>query len=93
MMQFLEPTITLGNLLTIFSVVGSVFAFIWTMKSDIGIVKRDIDYLQQSHKALTEAFNQLGKILTQVAVQDQRINMLEKRVDELSHGKGYVKEN
>jgi len=92
MMQFLEPTITLGNLLTIFSVVGSVFAFIWTMKSDIGIVKRDIDYLQQSHKALTEAFNQLGKILTQVAVQDQRINMLEKRVDELSHGKGYVKE-
>jgi hypothetical protein len=84
--------ITTGNLLTIFAVVGSVFTFIWAMKADIGIVKRDIDYLQQSHKALTEAFNQLGKILTQVAVQDQRINMLEKRVDELSHGKGYVKE-
>lgn len=89
-MPFIENTITLGNLLTIFAVFGSVSAFIWTMKSDIGIVKRDIDYLQQSHKALTEAFNQLGKILTQVAVQDQRINMLEKRVDELSHGKGYV---
>ena len=89
-MGFVDPTITAGNLLTIISVVGSVFAFIWTMKSDIGIVKRDIDYLQQSHKALTEAFNQLGKILTQVAVQDQRINMLEKRVEELSHGKGYV---
>lgn len=60
------------------------------MKNDISIVKRDIDYLQQSHKALTEAFNQLGKILTQVAVQDQRLNMLEKRVDELAHGKGLV---
>lgn len=88
-----ENSITLGNLLTIFSVLGSVTAFIWSMKAEIGIVKRDIDYLQQSHKALTEAFNQLGKILTQVAVQDQRINMPEKRVDELSHGKGYVKEN
>lgn len=90
MLPFVENTITLGNLLTIFSVFGSVATFIWSMKSDIGIVKRDIDYLQQSHKALTEAFNQLGKILTQVAVQDQRINMLEKRVEELSHGKGYV---
>jgi hypothetical protein len=92
MFPFIENSITLGNLLTIVSVIGSVFTFIWTMKADIGIVKRDIHYLQQSHKALTEAFNQLGKIMTQVAVQDQRINMLEKRVDELSHGKGYVKE-
>ena len=91
-MPLIEGTITYGNLLTIFSVVGSVFAFIWSMKGEIGIVKRDIDYLQHSHKALTEAFNQLGKILTQVAVQDQRINMLERRVDELSHGKGYVKD-
>jgi len=91
-MPFIENSITLGNLLTIISVIGSVFTFIWIMKSDIGIVKRDIQYLQQSHKALTEAFNQLGRVLTQVAVQDQRINMLEKRVDELSHGKGYVKD-
>lgn len=89
-MPIIENTISWGNILTIVSVLGSVSAFIWSLKSELGIVKRDIDYLQQSHKALTEAFNQLGKILTQVAVQDQRINMLEKRVDELSHGKGYV---
>lgn len=92
MIPMFDNSITAGNLLTIFAVVGSVTTFIWSMRADIGIVKRDIDYLQQSHKALTEAFNQLGKILTSVAVQDQRINMLEKRVDELSHGKGYVKE-
>lgn len=82
--------ITLGNILTIISVFGSVSAFIWSLKTEVGIIKRDIDYLQQSHKALTEAFNQLGKILTQVALQDQRINMLEKRVDEIAHGKGLV---
>lgn len=91
MMPIIEPTISWGNILTIISVIGSVSGFIWAMKADIGVVKRDIEYLQQSQKSLTEAFNQLGKILTQVAVQDQRMNMLEKRVDELSHGKGYVK--
>lgn len=60
------------------------------MKGDINLVKHDIHYLQESQRALTEAFNQLGKILTQVAVQDQRINMMEKRIDELAHGKGIV---
>ena len=64
--------------------------FIWTMKGDINIVKNDIRYLQESQKALTEAFSQLGKILTSVAVQDARINMIEKKIDELSHGQGYV---
>lgn len=78
------------QIMTILSVLGSVGAFIWSMRGELGLIRRDIVYLQESHRSLTEAFNQLGRILTQVAVQDQRINMLEKRVDELAHGKGIV---
>lgn len=89
--MFHIDSISLGNILTIFSVVGSAIALLYSVKSEVSVVKNDIDYLKESHKTLTEAFNQLGKILTQVAVQDQRINMLEKRVDELSHGDGFVK--
>lgn len=85
-----EFTITLGNVLTIISVVGAVMTFIWTMRGDINIVKNDIRYLQESQKALTEAFSQLGKILTSVAVQDARISMVEKKMDELAHGHGYI---
>lgn len=85
-----EFTITLGNILTIVSVVGAVMTFIWTMRGDINIVKNDIRYLQESQKALTEAFSQLGKILTSVAVQDTRLNMIEKKLDELAHGHDYV---
>lgn len=86
----IDYSVSLGNILTIFSVVGSVMALLYNMKGDITIVKHDIHYLQESHKALTEAFTQLGRVLTQVAVQDQRINMLEKRLDELAHGDGIV---
>jgi hypothetical protein len=86
----IEYSVSLGNIITIFSVVGSVMALLYNMKGDISIVKHDIHYLQESHKALTEAFTQLGRVLTQVAVQDQRINMLEKRVDEIAHGDGLV---
>lgn len=55
------------------------------------IVKHDLHYLQESHKSLTEAFRQLGKVLTQVAVQDNRINNMEKKIDELAHGKGLIR--
>lgn len=89
----LEYSISIGNIITILSVVGSVMALMYSMKGDITIVKHDIHYLQESHKALTEAFTQLGKVLTQVAVQDQRITMFEKRLDELSHGKGFIRNN
>ncbi len=89
-MPLIEYSVSLGNILTIMSVVGAVMTFIYTMKGDINIVKNDIQYLQDSQKSLTEAFSQLGKILTSVAVQDTRISMIEKRVDELAHGRGYV---
>ena len=90
MLPTIEYAISLGNILTILAVVGSVFTFIWTMKSDILTIRIDVSYLQDSLKTLTETFQQLGKILTQIAVQDQRINMVEKRVDEIAHGKGLV---
>lgn len=86
----IDWTISIGNLITVFMVAGSTIALLYSMKGDISIVKHDIHYLQESHKSLTEAFAQLGKVLTQVAVQDQRINMLEKRIDEIAHGDGLV---
>ncbi len=90
MLPVIDYSVSIGNILTILSVVGSVTAFMWTMRGDINIVKNDIKHLEESQKALSEAFSQLGKILTSVAVQDQRITMVEKRVDELAHGHGYV---
>src|SRR5258705_8076562 len=90
-MPIIEYTISVGNILTIVGVVGSTMALLYSMKGDIVVVKHDIHYLQESHRALTEAFTNLGKVLTQVAVQDNRLNMMERRMDELSHGEGFVR--
>ncbi len=90
MLPIIEYSISLGNILTILSVVGSVMTFIWTMKGDIIVIKSDVSYLQKSQRVLSEAFNQFGKVLTSVAVQANHISMLEKRIDELAHGKGFI---
>lgn len=89
-MPVIDYTISVSNILTVLMVTGSVMGLLYTMKGDILIVKNDLHYLQESHKTLTEAFRQLGKVLTQVAVQDERINSMQKQVDELAHGKGFV---
>lgn len=84
-------TVNIGNL-ALQSVIyfGTALWFILSMKSDIRVLRHDFRALEDKQVVLNEAFTQLGKILTQVAVQDTRLNMIEKTVDELRHGKGYI---
>lgn len=74
-------------LLTGFAVLGLYYA----IKYDIASLRTDIAHIKETQKSLAEAFTQLGNILTKVAVQDARLQMMEKKLDELSHGQGFIK--
>jgi hypothetical protein len=63
------------------------------LKQELSAMKVEIKYVQENHRTITEAFTQLGRVLTEVAVQDNRIVMLEKYIDELRHGDGFVKKH
>jgi len=39
---------------------------------------------------LMDSVQQLNAILTKIAVQETRLNMIEKDIDEIRHGKGLV---
>lgn len=67
------------------------FGFFWALRNDIISLRGDINHIKDNQKQLQEAFTQLGSILTKVAVQDVRLNMIDKKLDELSHGLGFVK--
>lgn len=69
----------------------AALAFFFALRSDIISLKGDITHIKDNQKQLQEAFTQLGNILTKVAVQDTRLSMIEKKLDELSHGQGFVK--
>lgn len=64
---------------------------VYSMKNDINLLKNDMVHLQEGQRSLVEAFSQLGSILTSIAVQNTRLVLIEKRLDELSHGQGFVK--
>lgn len=79
------------QIVQIFSIIGGVTVLLVKHNIKLGVMSHDLKRLEQGLIVLNEAFTQLGKILTQVAVQDNRIIMLEKYIDELRHGQGFVK--
>lgn len=84
-------TISVGNLINVVVLVTGALMFFVNIKSDIKNIKYKVHQLTSEQQAMTEAFKQLGAILTQVAVQDTRIQHVEKQIDELRHGQGFVK--
>ncbi len=86
-----DATITIGNLLEIIAILGGGFLVVVRMGGDIRVMKVDMAHLKETVTTLTAAFDRLGTILTQVAVQDARLVALEKRLDELAHGRGFIK--
>lgn len=77
-------TVSVGNVVGVVMWISTVIWMFAAMKADLKIVRNDIKYLQ-------DAFSRLSAILTQVAVQDERITMIMKDVDDLRHGHGFVK--
>lgn len=60
------------------------------MKGQLKEQKYEIHLMKEQLHSMSESFKQLGAILTQVAVQDTRLSMLEKHIDEIRHGKGMI---
>ncbi len=90
-LPIVEWTITFGGIVNMVMFMGTAISLYYAHKNELAVIKIDLKHLHDAQRTLTEAFNQLGKILTQVAVQDSRIAMIEKKLDELSHGDGYVR--
>ena len=86
-----DTTITIGNLLEIVAIIGGGLLVVFRMGGDIRVMKVDMAHLKATVSSLTAAFDRLGAILTQVAVQDTRLVAMEKRLDELAHGRGFIK--
>jgi len=86
-----DYSISLSTILQSLAYIGVAIGFFIAMRSDINVLKHDIEALREIQGNTTHALDNLSTILTQVAVQDNRINMLEKQIDELRHGKGLIK--
>lgn len=72
------------------ALVGSIVSFLVYIRSELLQLKADMSTIKEHQKMLMESLRQLNTILTQIAVQDARINMLEKDIDDLRHKRGFI---
>ncbi len=94
-----DATITIGNIMEILAICGGGFLVVVRQGGDLRVIKTDMAHMKSTISTLTNAFDKLGTILTQVAVQDTRISGLEEdkrrleyRINEMAHGKGFVQD-
>jgi hypothetical protein len=92
--QMLDVSL-LGSIIQAASIIATGLvagmSMFYAMRGQIKALSHDVRVIEKGQANLNEAFKQLGAILTQVAVQDTRIALLEKIVDELRHGNGFVR--
>jgi hypothetical protein len=82
--------INAGHILTACAAIFAGGAVWQSIKYDLRSLKHNVSQLEKKQEELTQVFQQLSSVLTQVAVQDNRIQMLEKQLDEIRHGQGFI---
>lgn len=96
--MFADPSLdTILRVAEIFSILGGggLVAFkvgrsTEAMDAAVAAQEKTAQALKSEIDGLKEEVKQVGKILTQLALQEQRLNMLDKRYEELRHGEGFV---
>lgn len=68
--------------------VAGAILFVVMIKAEMKIVVHDVRALQAQQLLLGNALNNMSNTLTQVAVQDNRINHIEDDLRDLKNGKG-----
>jgi len=72
------------------SIAAGVIGFFYYLRIQLTHLQADVQQIKEQQKLLMDSLKQLNTILTQIAVQDARINMIEKDIDELRHRKGFI---
>lgn len=86
----IEWSVRLGDILTIAAFLGGGLAAYYQLKTDVNVLKHDFSSMKTSVDLLSTAMKGFSEIITKIAVQENRMDNIEKRLDELRHGEGFV---
>lgn len=89
-MDWLQPFLTTDNIIRFVAIVGGAITFLGYFHNTLITLKSDVSQIKEQQKILMESLRQLNTILTEIAVQNVRLNMIEKDIDDLRHKRGFI---
>lgn len=81
---------TIASLLQALAVIGGGALVLWRLALSVGRLEQLLGAQRDEIVELRNETKKLGDILTKIAVQDERLNFLGKKVDELAHWNGFI---
>lgn len=86
----LTPTLDIGDLIKFVCFLLSGLFFIWRMSGRLDLLAGEIKALQDVARMQTQQIGEFSKALIDLARQDERIAAVDRRVEDLRHGRGWV---
>ena len=81
--MIIDYTITIGNIVEIGSIIIGGLAVLFTLKTDVNVLKTDIANMQNEIKKLGEILVNLADIRGEIRVHDTRITAIEQDIRDL----------
>ena len=78
-----DPTVRGGDVLTLIAFLIGGLSFVWSMRGELRMLSRDV--IAQGRK-----IERVESVITEQAVQTQRLDDLDRRIEELRHGRGFI---
>lgn len=75
--------VSIGTIIEVAAILGGGLFFLWGMKSRV-------EHMAVEITSLKNEIGKLADILTQLALYRQEINQINKTIDELRHGIGFI---
>lgn len=85
-----DSTITLGNILTLVGFLFGGWTFVWTMKGRIDVLSDEIKALKEQSVTQSKQIADFAQALVELARQDERLNAIDRRVEDMRYGRGFV---
>lgn len=86
-----DYTITVGNIIEIGAIIGGGLSVFLTLKSNVATLKEDVIALQAELKEFGKVLILTARFDEKLANLDRRVTAQGRRIDELSHGEGFVR--
>jgi hypothetical protein len=85
-----EPTIKVGDLLTVVAILLGGLGFLWTMRGELNMLAQKLQLQSEDLRMQSTKLEKLAEVITLQAVQSERLNQMDRRIEDLRHGRGFV---
>jgi hypothetical protein len=90
LMVTFDATINLGHIITFFGFIVGGLLVVWALKYDVRYLSSRMEIVEGRFGSVEGKLERFGTAITALAVQEERMNNIEKRLTDLQHGRGFV---